>query len=691
MSPAFQYSSQVFIDFHGHSRQKNVFLYGCSPRETWRCSAPIASPTGSDNGGKIRRELSFSRNGNLDWLEACRQLGAWLIESASSSTTSLATFTREIDSCSYLIKTIWDGLISMIDFDLVPSISSVADLLLTRDEGALSIQPASLTNNETMSRQTRVDTQNPAWRGDLGLPEDDESCRELERLMSLFSPAFSRSTCGYSVSRVKESTARVVVWREFHVLRSFTMEASYCGVDQNCWPMSRPKDSASTDKGHQLNTQHLESIGAALCNALLLLPQFDRRRLLKKADELTSFMLANMLQLHDSQNNSLSAQFAPSNSSPSQALPPLSPPLGFSSPSSYDKLPLREQVKKNPDLAPDPSFLISTLVSESSSLLSLTSDQTKHGTRILRNLSSNTPQAGDTLLSSTKIVRPPSTSSLSSVFSSSSSSSSSSSRSSISSAKPSYSLSLESVLQLDPPATDHSTSLGTRLSAVRSNSDSNFSSVLKTRVGSKDRRNSLLGIYQPGVTSSQYDRPLELLRRRLILQGKGRSRDRPDEYLQFHQKLNLKDDQLHQHQEQCQSHSKQKLASLRRTSGCLRKLQTLVSVPATTNCTAVERLKRSTPRKCVNKSKLVSHCKKWHLRNHSDKLDSPAAVQGLTAEERKVDQYIVRSARHEVRLLSSLDAGGIFESEEVKGSKIRRRKTIRNPKLGRRRSAVSTK
>ncbi|KAF5394856.1 hypothetical protein PHET_09884, partial [Paragonimus heterotremus] len=26
----------VFIDFHGHSRMKNIFLYGCSPLESWR-------------------------------------------------------------------------------------------------------------------------------------------------------------------------------------------------------------------------------------------------------------------------------------------------------------------------------------------------------------------------------------------------------------------------------------------------------------------------------------------------------------------------------------------------------------------------------------------------------------------------------------------------------------------------------
>ena len=25
----------LFCDFHGHSRKKNVFLYGCSPKQSW--------------------------------------------------------------------------------------------------------------------------------------------------------------------------------------------------------------------------------------------------------------------------------------------------------------------------------------------------------------------------------------------------------------------------------------------------------------------------------------------------------------------------------------------------------------------------------------------------------------------------------------------------------------------------------
>lgn len=35
---------QVFCDFHGHSQKKNVFLYGCSVKETlWQAACPAGS------------------------------------------------------------------------------------------------------------------------------------------------------------------------------------------------------------------------------------------------------------------------------------------------------------------------------------------------------------------------------------------------------------------------------------------------------------------------------------------------------------------------------------------------------------------------------------------------------------------------------------------------------------------------
>jgi len=54
--------------------------------------------------------------------------------------------------------------------------------------------------------------------------------RVLPFLLSRRSPSFSESSCHFVVRKAKESTARVVVAREFDVRHSFTIEASFAGV-----------------------------------------------------------------------------------------------------------------------------------------------------------------------------------------------------------------------------------------------------------------------------------------------------------------------------------------------------------------------------------------------------------------------------------------------------------------------------
>lgn len=45
-------------------------------------------------------------------------------------------------------------------------------------------------------------------------------------------------SCSFVVERSKESTARVVVWREVGVQRSYTMESTLCGCDQGKYKVS---------------------------------------------------------------------------------------------------------------------------------------------------------------------------------------------------------------------------------------------------------------------------------------------------------------------------------------------------------------------------------------------------------------------------------------------------------------------
>ncbi|KAI8617495.1 hypothetical protein BC830DRAFT_1113250 [Chytriomyces sp. MP71] len=85
-------------------------------------------------------------------------------------------------------------------------------------------------------------------------------------LLATLSPVFDQSNCKYSVEKTKESTARVVMWREMGVVGSYTLESSYCGAD------------VGEKKGLQLQIPDLEKVGVDFCCAIwALLGIFDSR------------------------------------------------------------------------------------------------------------------------------------------------------------------------------------------------------------------------------------------------------------------------------------------------------------------------------------------------------------------------------------------------------------------------------
>ncbi|KFW76554.1 Cytosolic carboxypeptidase 1, partial [Manacus vitellinus] len=61
---------------------------------------------------------------------------------------------------------------------------------------------------------------------------EDPGYRALPKILSQIAPAFCMGSCSFVVEKSKESTARVVVWREIGVQRSYTMESTLCGCDQ---------------------------------------------------------------------------------------------------------------------------------------------------------------------------------------------------------------------------------------------------------------------------------------------------------------------------------------------------------------------------------------------------------------------------------------------------------------------------
>ncbi|KAK7595021.1 hypothetical protein V9T40_001454 [Parthenolecanium corni] len=104
-----------------------------------------------------------------------------------------------------------------------------------------------------------------SWlEADRNIPNVGIEHQLLPHVMENCSPAFSSELCTYKVERNRESTARVTVWREFGVKRSYTMETSYCGCDQGPY------------KGFHLDTVHLQEIGSNFCTALTCL--YDERK-----------------------------------------------------------------------------------------------------------------------------------------------------------------------------------------------------------------------------------------------------------------------------------------------------------------------------------------------------------------------------------------------------------------------------
>ncbi|XP_069480385.1 cytosolic carboxypeptidase 4 [Ambystoma mexicanum] len=88
---------------------------------------------------------------------------------------------------------------------------------------------------------------------------EDVGYRALPKILDKVAPAFSMTNSSFLVEKSRASTARVVVWREIGVLRSYTMESTYSGCNQGPY------------KGYQMGTRELEEMGVKFCLALLVL------------------------------------------------------------------------------------------------------------------------------------------------------------------------------------------------------------------------------------------------------------------------------------------------------------------------------------------------------------------------------------------------------------------------------------
>ncbi|CAG9537251.1 unnamed protein product [Cercopithifilaria johnstoni] len=92
-----------------------------------------------------------------------------------------------------------------------------------------------------------------SWRIlDYSLPGKSDFM-SLPLLLQQMCDYFSLSCCRFNITKAKESSARVALWRQFGVTRSYTLESTYCGF--NCGSL----------KGYQINIEHLMEMGRQLC------------------------------------------------------------------------------------------------------------------------------------------------------------------------------------------------------------------------------------------------------------------------------------------------------------------------------------------------------------------------------------------------------------------------------------------
>lgn len=64
------------------------------------------------------------------------------------------------------------------------------------------------------------------------IKDTPHATRVFPYIMSKLCDFFSFEQSRFSISRSKESTARVAMYRELNVTNIFTMEASFCGADK---------------------------------------------------------------------------------------------------------------------------------------------------------------------------------------------------------------------------------------------------------------------------------------------------------------------------------------------------------------------------------------------------------------------------------------------------------------------------
>ena len=237
----------AYIDLHGHSRKKNVFVYGCDPTRVQRKSllprsiSTILDGRSESKNKKPRGEKHAAKTSVLNSSDGTPSAASCaqptnVTEAAVSERIATKKFEREIDQ--------------------IVALRTHAQLLTY-----VMSQTASLSTSSDIS--------------------------------------ISFKDSNFSVKKSKKATARVVVWNECEVMNSITIEASFCGGGDNRTDKKTKKDIVrawkSTDSSildsvtcacpsstshEDANLRHyamedLQAIGEIICRAIHAYTQED--------------------------------------------------------------------------------------------------------------------------------------------------------------------------------------------------------------------------------------------------------------------------------------------------------------------------------------------------------------------------------------------------------------------------------
>jgi hypothetical protein len=96
-----------------------------------------------------------------------------------------------------------------------------------------------------------------SWRiADSSLPNSGQVV-VLPELLDKLGQGFSLQDCRFSITKSKESSARITLWRQFGIERCYTVESTYAGFDTGCYA------------GKQIGIADLKRMGENLVQVLL--------------------------------------------------------------------------------------------------------------------------------------------------------------------------------------------------------------------------------------------------------------------------------------------------------------------------------------------------------------------------------------------------------------------------------------